>query len=76
MLMAWLCYLSAAQTTLKTRRLINLASTKTPNQRENVCIDFCQQLGKTKMDKREGGGKAINVDDEQMWRIKLFQFNT
>lgn len=57
MLMAWLCYLSAAQTTLKTRRLINLASTKTPNQRENVCIDFCQQLGKTKMDKREGGGR-------------------
>lgn len=31
MLMAWLYYLSAAQTTLNTLRLINPASTKTPN---------------------------------------------
>lgn len=76
MLMAWLCYLSAAQTTLNTRRLINLAATKTLNQRENVCIEFCQQLGKTKMDKRQKKKKSNNGDDEQMWRIKLFQFNT
>lgn len=56
--MAWLCYLSAAQTTLNTRRLINLASTKTPNQRENVCMEFCQQLGKTKMDKRDAAKRG------------------
>lgn len=76
MLMAWLCYLSAAQTTLNTRRLINLASAKTPNQRENDCIDFCQHVGKTKMDKRDAARTAINGDAERMWQIKVFHFNT
>lgn len=33
-------------------------------------------LEKPKWTKGGGGGEAINGDDEQMWRIKLFQFNT